>query len=55
VKKEVVKKVVPKKEHKEDTTNVAIEENVESEVKMTKKEKEAHAESVRNEGLVNLQ
>lgn len=44
VKKEVVKKVVPKKEHKEDTTDVAIEENAELEVKMTKKEKEVHAE-----------
>ena len=42
VKKETVKKVLPKKEHKEDTTDVAIEENAESDVKMTKKKKEAH-------------
>ena len=53
--KKVVKKVeAPKKETTEEQANVAIDESAESEVKMTKKEKEAHAETVRNEGLVNL-
>ena len=54
VKKEAIKKVVPKKEHKDDSSNLLTEESTGQKVIMNKKERETHAEQVRNEGIVNF-